>query len=97
MRVIIDAKTGKITKEEYTPPIPTEEEQRQQRINEILYELIELDSKIKRVDEDILEQLNKLTGYVPYSTTVEVINHKEDLRDELKLLKKQEVQNESED
>lgn len=75
----------------------TEEEQTEERIQTILKELEMLDDKVDRVDEDIIEELHKQTGYVPYTTTIEVINHKEDLRDELKALKKQEVQNESED
>lgn len=86
MKVIINAKTGKITEEEYTPPKPTKAQQKQQRIIEIKNELEELDQKITRVQEDIIEELNKATGYMPYSTTIEVINHKEDLRDELKQL-----------
>lgn len=72
----------------------TEEEQTEERIQTILKELEMLDDKVDRVDEDIIEELHKQTGYVPYTTTIEVINHKEDLRDELKLLK-QGVQNES--
>lgn len=93
MRAIINAKTGAVVEEEYTPPIPTEEEQKQQRISDILFELSELDGKIRRVDEDILEAMYEEFGYMPYSATADIINHKEDLRDELKTLR-QEVQNE---
>ena len=95
MKVIINAKTGQITEEEYTPPTPTQEELKQKRIDEILEELEELDKKVDRVDEDTIEGMYKEFGYIPYTTTAEVINHKEDLRDELKLLRKQGVQNES--
>lgn len=72
----------------------TEDERKEIRIKEILTELEELDKKVDRVDEDIIEGMYKEFGYIPYTTTAEVINHKEDLRDELKLLK-QGVQNES--
>ena len=71
-----------------------EEEQREKRINEILKELEELDDKVDRVDEDIIEGMHKEFGYMPYTTTAEVINHKEDLRDELKELKNRGVQDE---
>lgn len=72
----------------------TEEEQKEIRINEILKEFEELDKKVDRVDEDIIEGMYREFGYIPYTTTAEVINRKEDLRDELKLLRKQEVQDE---
>lgn len=65
----------------------TAEEQKEKRIDEILQELEALDDKVDRVDEDIIEGMHKEFGYMPYTTTAEVINHKEDLRDELKELK----------
>lgn len=65
----------------------TQEEQKEERIIEIQNELKELDDIIKRPLEDVIEKLHIETGYVPYSTTAEVINHKEDLRDELQALK----------
>lgn len=65
----------------------TKEQQKEKRIIEIKNELEELDQKIKRVDEDIIEKLHIEFGYMPYTTTAEVINHKEDLRDELEQLK----------
>ena len=65
----------------------TAEEQKEKRIGEILQELEALDDKVDRVDEDIIEGMHKEFGYMPYTTTAEVINHKEDLRDELKELK----------
>lgn len=94
MKVVINTKTGEVSEEQYTPPTPTQEEVKEKRIIEILTELEELDKKVDRVDEDIIEEMYKEFGYMPYTTTAEVINHKEDLRDELKLLKKQEVQDE---
>ena len=88
MKVVINAKTGKATEEEYTPPKKTKAQEKQDRINGILIELEELDQKIKRIDEDIIEAMHKEFGFMPYETTAEIINHKEDLRDELKALKK---------
>lgn len=87
MKIVYDAKTKQVTTEEYEPPKPTKAQQKQNRINEILFELKELDDEIKRYDEDIIEAMYKEFGYVPYETTAEVINRKEDLRDELKSLK----------
>lgn len=65
----------------------TKEQQKEKRINEILSELSELDQQIRRVDEDIIEKLHIEFGYMPYTTTAEAINRKEDLRDELEQLK----------
>ena len=73
----------------------TKEEQDEIRAEAIKQDLQELDEKITRVEEDIIEELNKTTGYMPYSTTIEVINHKEDLRDELKSLTKEVIADES--
>ena len=87
MKVVIDAKTKEIIEEEYTPPKKTKAQQKEERIAEIQNELNELDNIIKRPLEDVIEKLHIETGYVPYSTTAEVINHKEDLRDELQALK----------
>lgn len=64
----------------------TQEEQKQERIIEIQNELKELDDIIKRPLEDVIEKLHIEFGYMPYTTTAEVINRKEDLRDELKQL-----------
>ncbi len=88
MKVIINAKTNEIHEEEYTPPKKTKAQEKQDRINEILEELEIIDNKINRVNEDIIEGMHKEFGYMPYETTAEIINHKEDLRDELKALKK---------
>lgn len=65
----------------------TQEEQKQERIIEIQNELKELDDIIKRPLEDVIEKLHIEFGYMPYTTTAEVINRKEDLRDELEQLK----------
>lgn len=65
----------------------TQEEQKQERIIEIQNELKELDDIIKRPLEDVIEKLHIEFGYMPYATTAEVINRKEDLRDELEQLK----------
>lgn len=86
MKVVINAKTKQVTEEEYTPPKKTKAQEKQDRINEILEELEILDNKINRVNEDIIEGMHKEFGYMPYTTTAEVINRKEDLRDELKQL-----------
>lgn len=64
----------------------TQEEQKQERIIEIQNELKELDDIIKRPLEDVIEKLHIEFGYMPYTTTAEVINRKEDLRDELEQL-----------
>lgn len=77
--IIIDAQTGNISEEEFEP-IPISKEQ---KIEEILAELEELDQTIKRATED----LYTLTNTTPYQKTADVIARKEELRQELKELK----------
>lgn len=62
----------------------TEEEIKQERIEEIKAELSQLDTIINRSTED----LYVLTQTTPYTTTQEVITKKEELRAELKNLTK---------
>lgn len=62
----------------------TEEEVNQERIEEIKTELNSLDTTINRATED----LYALTNVMPYQTTLEVINRKEELRKELQNLTK---------
>ena len=81
--IIIDAQTGNISEEEFEP-IPISKEQ---KIEEILAELEELDTTINRATED----LYTLTNTTPYQKTAEVIARKEELRQELKELKELEV------
>lgn len=81
--IVINAQTGEI--------IEIEEEISQEEINlkraeEIKSELIELDTTINRATED----LYKLTNTTPYEKTLEVIQRKEELRQELKELEVEE-------
>lgn len=62
----------------------TEEEIKQERINEIHQELTVLDTTINRATED----LYILTQTTPYTTIQEVITKKEELRKELQELTK---------
>ena len=62
----------------------TEEEIKEERIEEIKSELNGLDGTINRATED----LYSLTNTMPYQTTLEVINKKEELRKELQTLTK---------
>ena len=82
MKVVVDAKTGEVTEQEYTPPAPTEELIRAERINEIQYELNYLDKTITRPVED----LYTLSGFMPYLSTAQAINRKKELREELEEL-----------
>lgn len=88
MKIVIDTKTGIATQEEYTPPKKSKAQEKADRINEIHEQLAELDDIIKRPLEDVIERMHKEFGYVPYTTTIDVINQKEDLRDELEQLTK---------
>ena len=60
----------------------TQEEINSERAEEIKNELIELDTTINRATED----LYTLTNTTPYQKTAEVIQRKEELRQELKEL-----------
>ena len=60
----------------------TQEEINSERAEEIKSELIELDTTINRATED----LYTLTNTTPYQKTAEVIQRKEELRQELKEL-----------
>lgn len=61
----------------------TEEEINQERVEEIKAELEQLDVTINRATED----LYVLTDTIPYKSTQEVIDRKEELRAELKKIK----------
>lgn len=61
----------------------TEEEQKEERIIAIKQRLVELDSIVKRIDEEIIDELYTVTGYLPYSTIQDAMNEKESLREEL--------------
>ena len=60
----------------------TQRELDEERVAEIKQELTELDSTINRATEDLYE----LTNTTPYASTQKVINHKKELREELKTL-----------
>lgn len=60
----------------------TQEEINEEKVDEIKKELEELDNTINRATED----LYKLTNTTPYQKTAEVIQRKEELREELRLL-----------
>lgn len=62
----------------------TEEEIKEEKVEEIKSELNSLDSTINRATED----LYVLTNTTPYTTIQEVINRKEELRKELQELTK---------
>lgn len=80
MKVVYNAKTKQIKKEQYEPKPKTEEEIKKEKEAEIKSELEELDKTINRATED-LYVLTKLT---PYESITKVINRKNELRNELK-------------
>ncbi len=79
MKVILNAKTKEVTTEEYIPEELTPEQQKKQREKEIKAELQELDKTINRATED----LYVLSNLTPYEGITEVINRKNELRQEL--------------
>lgn len=79
MKVIFNAKTKEVTTEEYIPEELTEEQAKKQREKEIKSELKELDKTINRATED----LYVLASLTPYESITQVINRKNELRQEL--------------
>lgn len=79
MKVIINAKTKEVIEEEYIPTELTEEQIKKRREEEIKEELKELDKIINRATED----LYVLSNLTPYESITEVINRKNELREEL--------------
>lgn len=80
MKIVYNAKTKEITKEEFTRKQLTQEQLKNYRINEIKEELNELDKTINRATED----LYVLSNLTPYAGITEIINKKNKLREELK-------------
>ena len=80
MKIVYNAKTKEIKREEFTPVQLTQEQLNKYRANEIKSELEELDKTINRATED----LYTLTNSTPYASTAEVISRKNELRQELK-------------
>lgn len=79
MIIVYNAKTKEVTKEEFMPIKPTQEQLNKYRIDEIKEELNELDKIINRATED----LYTLTNLTPYASVAEVINRKNELRRKL--------------
>ena len=80
MKIIYDAKSKKVRKEDFMPAKYTEEQLKEIKINSIIEELNELDKTINRATED----LYTLTNSTPYASVAEVISRKNELRQELK-------------
>lgn len=80
MKIVYNAKTKEIKREEFTPVQLTQEQLNKYRANEIKSELEELDKTINRATED----LYTLTNSTPYASVAEVISRKNELRQELK-------------
>lgn len=80
MKIVYNAKTKEIKREEFTPAQLTQEQLNKYRANEIKSELEELDKTINRAVED----LYTLTNLTPYASVAEVISRKNELRQELK-------------
>lgn len=80
MKIIYDAKSKEVRKEDFIPVKYTEEQLKEIKINSIIEELNELDKTINRATED----LYTLTNLTPYASVAEVISRKNELRQELK-------------